>query len=85
MNSRRDFLQKVTASAIALPLIPSLAIAEHGNESDSSYQGQVLRVAIMGWEVMVSVSQRQCKPARKESSGGDPWNACKSKGMAIKI
>jgi predicted dehydrogenase len=48
MNSRRNFLQQVTASAIALPLIPSLAIAEHDDGSDSVYQGQVLRVAILG-------------------------------------
>lgn len=48
MNSRRDFLQKISASAFALPFIPSLSLAQpqHGNETP--YQGPVLRVAICG-------------------------------------
>src|SRR6185369_1471153 len=50
MNSRRDFLQKLAASAIAFPLL-----AAEGNEKKEStivhpqpYDGPVLRVAICG-------------------------------------
>ncbi len=48
MDSRRNFLQKITASVISLPLAPSLAIAEHDVASGQPNQGPVLRVAIMG-------------------------------------
>lgn len=44
MNSRRQFLQKLTASAIALPLITQAK----GEQEATPYQGPVLRVAIMG-------------------------------------
>jgi predicted dehydrogenase len=44
-NSRRNFLQKITASALALPFLPS-----YHPESlyTKPYQGSALRVAIMG-------------------------------------
>jgi hypothetical protein len=46
MNSRRDFLQRITASAFALPLVPETDLfTSHGKEE---YQGPVLKVAIMG-------------------------------------
>ncbi|GAA4422791.1 Gfo/Idh/MocA family oxidoreductase [Pontibacter saemangeumensis] len=51
MDSRRDFLQKLTFSAIGLPLLTfsGLASAEATNLIyEQPYQGPVLRVAIMG-------------------------------------
>jgi predicted dehydrogenase len=48
MKSRRDFLQKLSASALSLPFIPSLALAEPDLGNELPYQGQVLRVAICG-------------------------------------
>jgi predicted dehydrogenase len=47
MKSRRDFLQKITASAFALPFFPS-GIESLNKAENPPYQGPVLRVAIMG-------------------------------------
>ncbi|MFY0255083.1 Gfo/Idh/MocA family protein [Chitinophaga sp. 30R24] len=44
MNSRRDFLQKIAASAITLPFMPLSGWAQ----APAPYDGPVLRVAIMG-------------------------------------
>lgn len=44
MNSRRDFLQKIAASAIVMPLMPLAGWAARVNR----YDGPVLKVAIMG-------------------------------------
>jgi predicted dehydrogenase len=41
MNSRREFLQKITGGALALPFL-------HQLNSKPAYQGPVLKVAIMG-------------------------------------
>lgn len=48
MKSRRDFLQKITASAFAAPLIPNNFSGKMDAFSNHPYQGRVLRVAIMG-------------------------------------
>jgi predicted dehydrogenase len=48
MNTRRDFLQKITASAFALPLLPDFSFESNNSASDIPYDGPVLRVAIMG-------------------------------------
>jgi predicted dehydrogenase len=48
MKSRRDFLQKISAAAAALPLVPSLTLAAHKEGKEEAYQGPVLRVAILG-------------------------------------
>lgn len=48
MNSRRDFLQKITASALALPFVPAFSKENATNFNDIPYQGPVLRVAICG-------------------------------------
>jgi predicted dehydrogenase len=48
MNSRRHFLQKITASAFALPFTASYGIENHTLFNDLAYEGPVLRVAIMG-------------------------------------
>ncbi|MGZ8554483.1 MAG: twin-arginine translocation signal domain-containing protein, partial [Chitinophagaceae bacterium] len=65
MNSRRDFLQKLTASAIALPLL------KHMEESKPVYKplndGPVLRVAIMGlgsYGTRVADAMQSCKMAK---------------------
>jgi len=49
MNSRRNFLQKLTASFIALPLLSSKGLANMEKDVDHIfYDGPMLRVAIMG-------------------------------------
>lgn len=48
MNSRRNFLQKLAASAIAFPLLPNLDIDPKDNSDTRHYEGPVLHVAIMG-------------------------------------
>src|SRR5688572_6583754 len=65
MNSRRDFLQRITASAFALPLVPETDLfASHGKEE---YQGPVLRVAIMGlgsYGTRVADAMQTCTKAK---------------------
>ena len=48
MKSRRDFLQKISASAFTIPFMPSLSLADTQKAAELPYQGPVLRVAIMG-------------------------------------
>ena len=48
MNTRRDFLQKLTASVFALQLSPGKGIAEFNDLHNTPYDGPVLKVAIMG-------------------------------------
>lgn len=48
MSSRRQFLQKLTASAVALPLVAQAKEEHERTKSTPPYQGPVLRVAIMG-------------------------------------
>ncbi|MFT4031873.1 MAG: Gfo/Idh/MocA family oxidoreductase [Siphonobacter sp.] len=63
MTSRRDFLQKLTASALALPLIPY-----SGEEFYTKpYDGPVLKVAIMGlggYGTRVAEAMQACKMAK---------------------
>jgi predicted dehydrogenase len=65
MNSRRDFLQRITASALALPLVPETDLfASHGKEE---YQGPVLKVAIMGlgsYGTRVADAMQTCTKAK---------------------
>jgi len=66
MNSRRHFLQKITASAFALPFVPAIGSAAI-KQPDSSYQGPVLRVAIMGlgsYGTRVADAMQGCKMAK---------------------
>lgn len=65
MNTRRDFLQKLTASAIALPLLKHMENSQPG--SQTVYNGQVLRVAIMGlgsYGTRVADAMQSCKMAK---------------------
>jgi len=48
MNSRRNFLQKITASAFGLPILSSVDLEAARLISTEPYQGPVLKVAIMG-------------------------------------
>lgn len=66
-KSRRDFLQKITASAFALPLLPS-PFGEQMKEYDPiPFQGPTLRVAIMGlgsYGTRVAEAMQSCKRAK---------------------
>jgi predicted dehydrogenase len=62
MNSRRDFLQKITAASIILPFSPAC-----GAQSIKDYKGAVLRVAIMGlgsYGTRVAEAMQSCKKAK---------------------
>ncbi len=48
MNSRRKFLQTITASAIALPVLRQFDTDNKNQLSSAPYDGPILRVAIMG-------------------------------------
>ncbi len=48
MESRRDFLQKLGLSAIAIPLMPLSGLTNSMGNISEHYDGPVLRVAIMG-------------------------------------
>ena len=65
MSSRREFLQKLTASAIALPLMPYISSAVKKNKK--TYDGPVLRVAIMGlgsYGTRVAEAMQSCTRAK---------------------
>lgn len=67
MKSRRDFLQKITASAFAVPFFPSGITARINSIDEHSYQGPVLRVAIMGlgsYGTRVAEAMKDCKRAK---------------------
>jgi predicted dehydrogenase len=62
MNSRREFLQKITGGAIALPFLPNTGLA-----SPKSQDGPVLRVAILGlgsYGKRVAEAMQTCKKAK---------------------
>ncbi|MDX2047503.1 MAG: Gfo/Idh/MocA family oxidoreductase [Chitinophagaceae bacterium] len=67
MTSRRNFLQKLTASAIALPFLPENLPAAISNISHEPYDGPVLRVAIMGlgsYGTRVAEAMLSCRMAK---------------------
>jgi predicted dehydrogenase len=68
MNSRRDFLQKLTLSAFTWPLLPnSLKPVTLSTENSEPYQGKVLRVAILGlgsYGTRVADAMQTCKRAK---------------------
>lgn len=66
MNTRRNFLQKVTAAAATLPFIPMIGSAATG-DFFAPAEGQVLRVAIMGlgsYGTRVAEAMQACKRAK---------------------
>jgi predicted dehydrogenase len=67
MSSRRDFLQKITASAFTLPFLPAPEAAGINQLFGQQYQGPVLRVAIMGlgsYGTRVAEAMQSCKQAK---------------------
>ena len=67
MNSRRKFLQGLTATAITLPFMPIGKAAENIYRPGYVHQGPVLRVAIMGlggYGTRVAEAMRECKKAK---------------------
>lgn len=67
MNSRRDFLRTLSLSAMALPLASWGRQANGTGFFDSSYDGPVLRVAIMGlggYATRVAKAMEDCKKAK---------------------
>jgi predicted dehydrogenase len=64
MNSRRDFLQKISASALAFTIFPRYGLS---NIKEQPYDGPVLRVAIMGlgsYGSRVAEAMQSCKKAK---------------------
>lgn len=68
MKSRRDFLQKLAASLIALPLLSKESFAAKEKRiNDIFYEGPVLRVAIMGlgsYGTRVAEAMQACNKAK---------------------
>jgi predicted dehydrogenase len=71
MNTRRKFLQKIGATALALPLMPFIKSAERNSPNADSdhkiYDGPVLRVAIMGlgsYGTRVAEAMQACTKAK---------------------
>jgi predicted dehydrogenase len=67
MNSRRHFLQKITAPFIALPFLSKAGPASLSNFYNKAYQGRILRVAILGlggYGTRVAEAMQACKMAK---------------------
>ncbi len=67
MNSRRQFLQKLTGSVIAFNLLPGSGWAGIKNDDDHPYDGPVLKVAILGlgsYGTRVADAMQSCKMAK---------------------
>ena len=67
MNSRRDFLQKITAATLAFPFLSQAVFAANNHQRDKSYDGPLLRVAIMGlgsYGTRVAEAMRNCRMAK---------------------
>jgi len=67
MNSRRDFLQKLTLSTLALPLLEHIDAMTGKNNDTKLYDGPVLRVAIMGlgsYGTRVADAMQSCTKAK---------------------
>lgn len=67
MNSRRDFLQKIAASALTLPFVPAFGKENKEQLIEVPYDGPMLRVAIMGlgsYGTRVANAMQDCKMAK---------------------
>ena len=67
MNTRRDFLQKLGLSAIAIPLLPLRGLADNTGNLTEQYDGPVLRVALMGlggYATRVAEAMQSCVRAK---------------------
>jgi predicted dehydrogenase len=67
MSTRRDFLQKIGLSAIAVPFLKENGLEKEKNINNLQYDGPVLKVAIMGlggYGTMVAEAMKDCKTAK---------------------
>jgi predicted dehydrogenase len=67
MNTRRDFLQKITGSLIMLPALSSEEMLCSSEDKGKVYDGPVLRVAIMGlgsYGTRVAEAMKDCTKAK---------------------
>src|SRR5678816_2422347 len=67
MTSRRDFLQKFTISAIGFPFLSCYDSTNPKHIANESYDGPMLRVAIMGlgsYGTRVAEAMQTCKKAK---------------------
>jgi len=67
MNTRRDFLHKLTASAFVLPFLPLEGSKARPDAGNLPYDGPVLRVALMGlgyYASLVAEAMKDCKTAK---------------------
>lgn len=67
MNSRRDFLQKIAASAMTLSFVPAFGKENLEQPVEVPYDGPMLRVAIMGlgsYGTRVANAMQDCKMAK---------------------
>lgn len=67
MNSRRSFIQKLSATAMAVPFLSSVKAKSPNQVYEEPYQGPVLRVAIMGlgsYGTRVADAMKDCKAAK---------------------
>ena len=67
MDSRRDFLQKLTGSVLALSLLPREGSASPLEFPEQPYDGPMLRVAIMGlgsYGTRVAEAMQSCTRAK---------------------
>jgi len=67
MHSRRDFLQKLTGSAIAITFLSGFDTESKNGYPNQSYDGPMLRVAIMGlgsYGSRVAEAMQSCKRAK---------------------
>jgi len=67
MNTRRDFLRNIGASALMLQLNSLTTFADSSDHHEQPYQGKVLRVAIMGlggYGTRVAEAMKDCTKAK---------------------
>ena len=67
MNSRRDFLQKITAASVAFSFIKKEEATATTLAMQQAYDGKVLRVAILGlgdYATRVAEAMKTCKRAK---------------------
>src|SRR5688500_1316835 len=67
MKSRRDFLQKISATAFAAPFLPAYVDKDLETPGEKPFQEAMLRVAIMGlgsYGTRVADAMKDCKRAK---------------------
>lgn len=67
MNTRRNFLQKLTGSLILLPMLQEQSLALTTGENTKTYDGPMLKVAIMGlggYGTRVAEAMKDCTKAK---------------------